>query len=171
MDKLTLFAPMPMSKLEEVMDPVKGEAARYLLQMTGLDEQQFTECFDLRYIIYDFSGKSSLGKPKFPVDRAKVVLKQQLESLRGKTVIVLGFDAARAFGATHFQYMTWYCIPDAKGRALIPRLLVLPYPSKSSSFYKRADNEAIITKFLLELVISLMKEKKEEQPHGPQPQS
>ena len=108
-----------------------------------LKEHEFLNVLD-RY-----PGPSIKGD-KFPMSEARIAARKKLEQLRGRTVVLLGSNVARAFDCKAFRYFEWYEIRSSENSldTVVPLMTVVPHPSQVNRWWNREENRRIAGKFL-----------------------
>ena len=94
--------------------PFTGKCGRFLAELLGTTQEQMLKDFDFLNVLDHWPGASFKGD-KFPFSEAKIAAKNKLELLRGRVVVLLGHNVARAFGCRTFAYFSWYEIRNPEG--------------------------------------------------------
>lgn len=113
---------------------------------------------DFINVLDSWPGKSFKGD-KFPTTSASIAAKRKLDQLRGRTVVLLGSNVARAFGCKSFRYFEFYEIrnPENFAEILVPAMTIVPHPSQVNRWWNIQENRLVAQKFLRTLVDSTSK--------------
>lgn len=144
-----LFCGQAPSRESDGHPPFTGKCGAFLAQLMGLSQEQMLLQHDFMNVLDRWPGKG-LGGDKFPMGLAKEAARTKVEQMRGRCVVLLGHNVARAFGAEKFSYFEWYSYRNPKDVSdiVIPKLTVVPHPSQVSRHWNNVDNRNIASKFL-----------------------
>lgn len=119
-------------------EPLSGMAGRRLSALCGLDLRTFLETFDRTNVLPAFPGRAGRGD-YFPVAQARPAAEAMRPTLRGRTVVLLGWNVARAFrhtGRLHVWEDGW---------------AIAAHPSGCSAYWNDPDNVKSAQAFWTEL--------------------
>ena len=147
-----LFIGQSPSRETDGLPPFVGKCGRFLAKLLGLTQAEMLEQHDFLNVLPHYPGKS-VGGDRFPMSEARVAASGKVEQMRGRTVVLLGSNVARAFGFRAFQYGEFYEIRDQENwsRVVVPRVTIVPHPSGICRYYNDPDKRLAIGKFLREL--------------------
>ena len=133
--------------------PFVGRCGRFLAELLGTTQERMLLDHEFLNVLDRWPGAGIKGD-KFPIPEARIAAKRKLEQLRGRAVILLGNNVARAFGFKEFRHMEWYEIRDERDAAVIvvPLVAVVPHPSGVSHYYNDPGKRLIVSEFLRSLV-------------------
>ena len=128
--------------------PFTGKCGRFLAELLGITQEQMLKDFTFLNVLDRWPGASIKGD-KFPIPEAKIAAKRKLEQLRGRVVVLLGHNVARAFGCERFRYMEFYELrnPENFADIIIPLLTVVPHPSGCNHYYNDQTKRLLVQKF------------------------
>jgi hypothetical protein len=108
---------------------------------------------DFKNVLDRWPGKG-IGGDLFPMKEARVAAKLLLEDCRGRAVVLLGNNVARAFEMKAFRYLELYQVKDPvdPAKVMVPLMTVVPHPSQISRHWNRPENRMNVSKFLRMLV-------------------
>jgi uracil-DNA glycosylase len=151
-----LFIGQAPSRESDGQPPFTGRCGKFLAQLMGITHESMLREFDFTNVLDYWPGKGP-GGDLFPIKLAQEEAVKMLPSMRGRTVVLLGANVARAFQLGKFSYMGWYavCNPEDHGDVVVPRLTVVPHPSGRVRFYNSAANRDVVSKFLRSLASSI----------------
>lgn len=140
--------------------PFTGKCGRFLAELLGTTHKQMLLDHGFLNVLDHWPGASIKGD-KFPIPEAKIAAKRKLEQLRGRVVVLLGHNVARAFGCEKFAYFQWFEIrsPENHEDVVVPLLTVVPHPSGTSRWYNSEENRMVAGKFLRTLADSSKKKR------------
>ena len=149
------FVGQSPSRTSDGQPPFTGKCGKFLAELMGTTQEQMLKDHDFINVLDYWPGAGIKGD-KFPIPEAKVAAKRKLEQLRGRTVVLLGHNVARAFCCERFRYMEWYEIrsPENFEDVVVPLLTVVPHPSGVNRWYNREENRMVAGKFLRTLADS-----------------
>lgn len=129
--------------------PFTGKCGRFLAELLGTTQEQMLLDHDFLNVLDRWPGASIKGD-KFPIPEAKIAAKRKLEQLRGRVVVLLGHNVARAFECKTFRYFEWYEIrnPENYADVVVPLLTVVPHPSQVNRWWNREESRMVAEKFL-----------------------
>ena len=132
--------------------PFTGKCGKFLAELMGTTQEQMLKEHEFLNVLDRYPGPSIKGD-KFPMSEARIAARKKLEQLRGRTVVLLGHNVARAFGCEKFRYMEFYEIrsPENYDDVIVPLLTVVPHPSQISHFWNHEENRMVAGKFLRNL--------------------
>jgi len=135
--------------------PFTGKCGKFLAELLGTTQEQMLLDHDFMNVLDRYPGPSIKGD-KFPIPEAKIAARKKLAQLRGRAVVLLGNNVARAFDCRSFRYMEWYEIrnPDNYADVMVPLMTVVPHPSGINRWFNREENRLIAAKFLRALADS-----------------
>jgi uracil-DNA glycosylase len=149
-----LFCGQAPSRETDGRPPFSGKCGKFLAELLGTTQEEMLTQHEFINVLDRWPGAAWNGKgDRFPLSEAKVAAKAKLESMRGRTVVLLGNSVARAFGAKGYRYLEWYEIrnPDNFGDVVVPLMVVVPHPSGICRYYNDPNKRIIVGKFLREL--------------------
>lgn len=151
-----LFIGQAPSKETEGKPPFVGRAGALLASLMDTTQEKMLEENDFINVLNFWPGKG-IGGDKFPMDQATEAAKKIVPQLRGRIVILLGSNVARAFGVKSFKYAEYYEIrnPDRPSEILVPTIAVIPHPSGVNRYYNNPNNRFFIAGFLKGAAIML----------------
>jgi uracil-DNA glycosylase len=141
------FVGQAPSRETEGKPPFVGKCGKFLAELLGTTQQQMLLDHDFVNVLDYYPGRG-VGGDKFPRIEARNAAKHKLELIRGRIVILLGNNVARAFGAKSFEYGEWYMIKDDDGKVAVDRMSVIPHPSGINRYYNDPLNRAGVSQFL-----------------------
>jgi hypothetical protein len=110
----------------------KGGAGARLLELTGLDEEEYIRKYQRINLLSSKSWSASLAKKKaFRMKRL----------LRGRTVVVLGKGVWSALGLPEIEWLGVHC----EGKTT---WALIPHPSGKNHFYNSGENKKLVRRFL-----------------------
>ena len=144
-----MFVGQSPSRETEGLPPFVGKCGQFLAELMGTTQEQMLLDHDFINVLDHWPGKG-LNGDKWPLTEATVAAQKKLESLRGRTVVLLGKNVARAFNKGLWRYLEWYEIRSPKNLAdvVVPAVTIVPHPSGVNRYYNNPDNKAIVSKFL-----------------------
>jgi uracil-DNA glycosylase len=150
--RLTLIGQAP-SRETDGKPPFTGRCGAFLAGLMGTTQERMLEDHEFLNVLDRFPGKGINGD-LFPRDKAEIAARGILPSLRGKVVILLGSNVARAFGAKSFTYYEKYEIRDPANRSeiIVPLMVVVPHPSGVVRHWNIPQNREIARKFFAEIL-------------------
>lgn len=108
------------SRRSDPARPLSGRSGDFLSTAAGF---KIGGAFDLRNLLSGFPGKKGKGDA-FPLWKAKIAAWALCRELKGRRVVLLGQNVARAFGFGRPELMTWVAGPWP-----LWETAVLPHPS------------------------------------------
>ncbi len=152
--RITFLGQAP-SRETDGRPPFTGKCSKFLAELLGTTQEQMLQDHDFINVLDRWPGSSFKGD-KFPIPEAKIAARKKLEQLRGKTVVLLGHNVARAFECEKFRYFEWYQIrnPENLADTVVPLLTVVPHPSQISRHWNKEENRLVAAKFLRALADS-----------------
>ena len=145
--KFTFIGQAP-SKETEGLPPFVGKCGAFLASLMGMTQAEMLAQHEFLNVLNYFPGKGINGD-KFPMTEAKIRAREMLATLRGKNVVLLGANVARAFNCAKFAYLTVYEFRDPEHMAtvLVPWMAVVPHPSGVCRHWNRPENRDAARKF------------------------
>jgi uracil-DNA glycosylase len=152
--RITFMGQAP-SRETDGKPPFTGKCGKFLAELMGTTQEQMLLDHDFLNVLDRWPGASIKGD-KFPIPEAKIAARKKLEQLRGRVVVLLGHNVARAFGCEKFQYFQWYEIrnPENFEDVVVPLLTVVPHPSQVNRWWNREESRMVAEKFLRTLADS-----------------
>ena len=144
------FVGQAPSQETDGLPPFVGRCGKFLAEeLMGISQEEMLRDHDFLNVLDRWPGRG-VGGDRFPIIEAKAAAKSKLDQVKGRTVVLLGQNVARAFGIEKFQYMVWYQYHGERNReeVLIPLLCVMPHPSGRNRFWNRPENRDKAKKFL-----------------------
>jgi uracil-DNA glycosylase len=144
-----LFVGQAPSRETDGKPPFTGKCGKFLAELLGTSQEQMLADHDFVNVLDHWPGKSLKGDA-FPIPEAKLAAKKKLQLLRGRVVVLLGHNVARAFCCTKFSYFSWYEIrsDDDSADVVVPNMAIVPHPSQVNRFWNVEENRLIAGKFL-----------------------
>ncbi len=149
--RLLLIGQAP-SRETEGKPAFSGKCGSFLANLMGTTQAQMLADHDFVNVLDYWPGKGINGD-KFPISEAIVRARKLLPSMRDRTVILLGANVARAFGAKGFKYLEFYEIrnPDKLTDIIVPTMFVVPHPSGVNRYWNRPESRDQAIKFFSSL--------------------
>lgn len=147
-----LFIGQAPSRDSDPLRPFSGRCGKFLAELLDTTQEDMLEQHDFLNVLDEWPGKG-VGGDRFPILVAMAAARRKVPQLRGRTVVLLGANVARAFGAKNFQYLQFYRLlnPENYADVLSQKMCVVPHPSGINRWYNRRENRDIVSKFLREL--------------------
>jgi uracil-DNA glycosylase len=147
-----LFIGQAPSRETEGKPPFTGKCGSFLAGLMGLTQEEMLATHDFLNVLDHYPGKG-VGGDKFPMVEATVKARKMLPTLRGRSIILLGANVARAFGAKQFSYLTQYEIrnPENLADIIVPWMVVIPHPSGINRHWNKPANRDVVRKFFSSL--------------------
>ena len=143
-----LFVGQAPSRETDGLPPFVGKCGTFLAELLGTTQEQMLFDHDFVNVLDRWPGRGP-GGDKFPMLEAKVAAKKKIPQLRGRTVVLLGANVARAFGGPKFQYLGWYQLRNPDNLSdIICQATIVPHPSGVNRHWNNHDNRLIAAKFL-----------------------
>lgn len=155
-----IFVGQAPSRETDGKPPFTGKCGRFLAELMGLTQEEMLRTHEFMNVLDHWPGASFKGD-KFPVPEARIAAKKKLEQLRGRTVVLLGHNVARAFDCKSFRYFEWYEIrnPENFSEVVVPLMTIVPHPSGVNRYYNDPTKRLIVSKFLRTIADSTEKNK------------
>ena len=152
------FVGQSPSRTSDGQPPFTGKCGKFLAELMGLTQEEMLRAHDFLNVLDRWPGAGIKGD-KFPIPEAKIAAKKKLEQLRGRVVVLLGHNVARAFDCKTFRYFEWYEIrnPENFSEVVVSLMTVMPHPSQVNHWWNREENRMVAGKFLRTLADSLEK--------------
>lgn len=149
-----LFIGQAPSQESDGQPPFTGRCGKFLASLLDTTQDKMLEDYDFVNVFERWQGKD-VGGDKFPHLEASVKAKAMIPSLSGRTVVLLGHNVARAFGAQGFRYFEYYTIrnPQKREQIIVPLMSVMPHPSGRVRYWNIPDNRELARKFLNSLKV------------------
>lgn len=147
-----LFIGQAPSRETEGKPPFTGKCGKFLAEdLMGLSQEQMLRDHDFLNVFDHWPGKG-IGGDKFPMAEAKIRAKKMLDQLKDRTVVLLGANVARAFGAIRFKYLGVYELrhPDRPSEVISRALTVVPHPSGVNRHWNNPKNREVAKSFLMQ---------------------
>ena len=140
------------SRETDGLPPFVGKCGKFLAELMGMTQDEMLAAHDFRNVLGKWPGKGINGD-RFPMAEAREAADRLIPECRGRAVILLGSNVARAFSLKKFGYMELYQIRDPKdpGQVMVPLLAVVPHPSGVNRFYNDPTKRYVVSKFLRSL--------------------
>jgi len=106
--------------------------------LCGISIPEYLNTFERINLLRDWPGKQGKGDAFFLDEAKKVADRIQL---KGRMVVLLGKNVAKAFGVSQLPWMTWAELRDG-------RVAVLPHPSGLNLWYNVLENSKRAQKFM-----------------------
>lgn len=150
--KKLLFVGQAPSRTSDPSRPFSGQCGKFLAELLGTSQEDMLAKHDFINVLDTWPGKG-LGGDKFPMAEAKQAAMGKLDLLRGKTVVLLGANVARAFNVSEFRYLGIYEIRSRENvlDIVASPVTVIPHPSGVNRYYNSVENKLTVSKFLREL--------------------
>lgn len=144
-----LFVGQAPSKDTEGKPPFTGKCGAFLASLMCVTQDQMLEAHDFTNVLSYYPGKG-LGGDKFPIPEAIAAARKILTTLHGRTVVLLGANVARVFGAKSFRYFEFYQIrnPEHPSEIIVPLMGIVPHPSGVNRFWNKPQNRLDAAKFM-----------------------
>lgn len=141
------------SRETDGLPPFVGKCGEFLSKLMGSTHEQMLLDHEF-YNVFDRWPGKGLGGDLFPIPEARRAAKKLVEKLRGRTVVLLGANVARAFNCKKFEYFCWYSYRDPANvaKVVIPHLTVVPHPSQRNRIWNSVEARSAASRFLVELV-------------------
>lgn len=131
--------------------PFTGKCGKFLAELLGTTQEQMLVDHDFVNVIDYWPGKGPNGD-KFPMTEAKIRARAMLKTLSDRTVVLLGANVARAFGASKFEYFSRYQILDPETKkVVVSQMTVIPHPSGINRKWNDPEIRIYAYKFLTHL--------------------
>jgi uracil-DNA glycosylase len=140
------------SKETEGEPPFSGKCGKFLAELMSLTQEEMLAQHDFVNVFDRWPGKGINGD-KFPFPEAELLAKRLLPQLQGRTVVLLGANVARAFGAKGFAYFQCYELRDPSDptKVVSPLIAVVPHPSGVNRLYNQPQKRLDAAKLLKSL--------------------
>lgn len=153
-----LFVGQSPSRTSDGQSPFTGKCGKFLAELMGLTQEEMLCTHDFLNVLDRWPGPSIKGD-RFPIPEARIAAKKKLEQMRGRAVVLLGHNVARAFDCKKFRYFEFYEIrnPEHWSEVVVPLMTVVPHPSQVNRHWNVEENRLIAAKFLRTLADSTEK--------------
>jgi uracil-DNA glycosylase len=151
--KLLIVGQAP-SRETEGKPPFTGKCGAFLAELMGTTQDEMLEANEFINVLSHWPGKGINGD-KFPVTEATISAQKLLPTMRGRRVILLGANVARAFGAKNFRYFERYEIrnPAKISDTIVPFMVVVPHPSGRNRYWNKPEHRENAKKFFRYLTV------------------
>src|ERR1700677_4915311 len=97
-----LFIGQAPSRETDGLPPFVGKCGKFLAELMDMDQASMLAAHDFKNVLDHWPGKG-IGGDLFPMKEARVAAKLLLEDCRGRAVVLLGNNVARAFEMKAFR--------------------------------------------------------------------
>lgn len=144
-----LFVGQAPSKETEGKPAFVGKCGAILASLMGMTQEDMLTKHDFVNVLDYFPGKGINGD-KFPLPQALVSAKAMMPSFKGRFVVLLGANVARAFSVSKFRYLEWYDW-TVEGLKVCSRVCIVPHPSGVNRYYNDPRAREEVSRFLKKL--------------------
>lgn len=125
--------------------PLTGSSGLKLAQLAGVEfPGEYARLFERVNVLREYRGPAAGGKgDAFPLSEARAAAKALMPELRGRVVVVLGRNVARAFELHGLGWTTWW---PACGVVWG----VIPHPSPLVRWWNDSGNRAQAASFMMQ---------------------
>lgn len=145
-----LFIGQAPSRETDGLPPFVGKCGRFLAELLGTTQEAMLRDYDFLNVLERWPGPGVHGD-LFPMPEAKERAKLLLDGpCRGRAVVLLGNNVARAFGLKRFQYMELYQVREDADptQVKVPLVTVIPHVSGVVRHWNRPEARLAAAKFL-----------------------
>lgn len=115
---------------------IGGRSGSFLMELTGMNLIQYARRFERRNLLRDFPGSAPIKGDLFPSKEAREAAARMIDTLRGRTVILVGRAVSEAFGLGAADFYEWS--DDARGF----RVAIIPHPSGINAHWNLPGSKA-----------------------------
>ena len=144
-----LFIGQAPSQETEGKPPFTGKCGKFLAEtLLNTTQEQMLEDHDFINVLNHWPGKG-YGGDKFPLNEAIPAARGLWPTLAGRTVVLLGSNVGRAFGAKQFVYFQWYEFRDPQEfrNVICPKMAIVPHPSGVNRYWNNPNARLLAQKF------------------------
>lgn len=148
-----LFIGQAPSRESDGKPPFTGKCGIFLANLMGKTQDQMLQDHDFLNVLDRWPGKG-IGGDKFPMVEATIRAKNLFPAMRGKIVVLLGANVARAFNLKSFTYYESHKVLDPENTAdvLSPLCCVMPHPSGVNRHWNHLENRLRAQEFLSNII-------------------
>lgn len=136
MSRKTIIVGQAPSRTSAGNPAFSGKSGPRLAEMLGVEHRDLWKLFEVVNVLDFYPGPDAWGGDVFPLEAAKTRAAAMKSSFRGRRVVYVGKNVARAFGAS-VGYFEW-------GEEMLDqdsfRFCVIPHPSGVSRFWNAEEN-------------------------------
>ena len=123
-----LFIGQAPSRDTDGKPPFTGRCGAFLAEkLLNMSQGEMLKCHDFKNVLSRWPGKGA-GGDKFPMAEARIAAEALIPLMKDRTVVLLGYNVARAFNIQAFTYLQCYVFRH-RGVEVTQDMYVIPHPS------------------------------------------